>query len=29
VLEDSQRIGRIWLAEDGIPPVWLWTVTII
>jgi hypothetical protein len=28
VLEGRQRIGRIRLAEERIPPVWLWAVTI-
>jgi hypothetical protein len=28
VLEAGQRIGRIRLAEERIPPVWLWAVTI-
>ena len=28
LLEGRQRIGRIRLAEERIPPVWLWAVTI-
>ena len=28
VLEGRQRIGRIRLADERMPPVWLWSVTI-
>ena len=28
VLETSQRIGRIRLATERMPPVWLWAITI-
>ena len=28
VLEGAQRIGRIRLADERMPPVWLWNVTI-
>jgi hypothetical protein len=28
VLDARQRIGRIRLADERIPPVWLWAVTI-
>ena len=28
VLEGRQRIGRVRLAEERIPPVWLWSITI-
>ncbi|MGY8664250.1 hypothetical protein Q3C01_18120 [Bradyrhizobium sp. UFLA05-109] len=28
VHEDSQLIGRIRLAKDRSPPVWLWNVTV-
>ena len=28
VLEDGQRIGRIRLASERTPPIWLWTVNI-
>ena len=28
VLEDDQRIGRIRLASERTPPIWLWTVTV-
>jgi hypothetical protein len=28
VLVDRQRIGRIRLADERMPPVWLWNVTI-
>jgi hypothetical protein len=28
VLEGRQRIGRIRLADEQMPPVWLWAVTI-
>ena len=28
VLEDGQRIGRIRLATEHMPCVWLWSVTI-
>src|SRR4029077_11643769 len=28
VLEGRQRIGRIRFADERIPPVWLWAVTI-
>ena len=28
VLEGGQRIGRIRLADERMPPVWLWAVTI-
>jgi hypothetical protein len=28
VLEGSQRIGRIRLATERMPCVWLWSVTI-
>ena len=28
VLDDRQRIGRIRLADERMPPVWLWNVTI-
>ena len=28
VLEGAQRIGRIRLADERLPPVWLWNVTI-
>jgi hypothetical protein len=28
VLEDGQRIGRIRLTTERMPPVWLWNVTI-
>ena len=28
VLEDDQRIGRIRLASERTPPIWLWTVNI-
>ena len=28
VLEGRQRIGRIRLADERMPPVWLWAVTI-
>jgi hypothetical protein len=28
VLEGRQRIGRIRLADERTPPVWLWSVTI-
>ena len=28
VYEDKQRIGRIRLAGDRTPPIWLWTVNI-
>ena len=28
VLEGRQRIGRIRLAGEHMPPVWLWSVTI-
>ena len=27
VLEDGQPIGRIRLARERSPPIWLWTVT--
>ena len=28
VLEGRQRIGRIRLADERMPPVWLWAITI-
>ena len=28
VLEGRQRIGRIRLAEERLPPRWLWNVTV-
>jgi hypothetical protein len=28
VLEGRQRIGRIRLADERMPPVWLWSATI-
>ena len=28
VLDAGQRIGRIRLADERMPPVWLWAVTI-
>ena len=28
VLADGQRIGRIRLADERMPSVWLWNVTI-
>ena len=28
LFEDRQRIGRIRLAEERLPPMWLWNVTI-
>ena len=28
VLEGAQRIGRIRLADERMPPVWLWAITI-
>ena len=28
VLEDNQRIGRIRLAGERQPPIWLWTINI-
>ena len=28
VLDDGQPIGRIRLARERAPPIWLWTVTI-
>jgi hypothetical protein len=28
VLEDGQRIGRIRFADERMPGVWLWNVTI-
>jgi hypothetical protein len=28
VLESGQRIGRIRFADERMPPVWLWAVTI-
>ena len=28
VLDGRQRIGRIRFADERIPPVWLWAVTI-
>ena len=28
VLEGRQPIGRIRLAEEHMPPVWLWSITI-
>jgi len=28
VLEAGQRIGRIRFADERMPPVWLWNVTI-
>ena len=28
VLDAGQRIGRIRLADERMPPVWLWSVTI-
>jgi hypothetical protein len=28
VLEGRQRIGRIRLADEHMPPVWLWNVTV-
>ena len=28
VLEGRQSIGRIRLAEERTPPIWLWTVNI-
>jgi hypothetical protein len=28
VLESGQRIGRIRFAEERMPPLWLWSVTI-
>ena len=28
VLEGGQRIGRIRFADERMPPVWLWNVTI-
>jgi hypothetical protein len=28
VLEDRQPIGRIRLARERTPPIWLWTVTV-
>ena len=28
VLEGSHRIGRIRLATERMPPIWLWNVTI-
>jgi hypothetical protein len=28
VLEDGQPIGRIRLARERSPPIWLWTVTV-
>ena len=28
VVADGQRIGRIRLADERMPPVWLWNVTI-
>jgi len=28
VLDAGQRIGRIRLADERMPPVWLWNVTI-
>ena len=28
VLEGSQRIGRIRLASERMPPIWLWNVVV-
>jgi hypothetical protein len=28
VYEDKQRIGRIRLASERTPPIWLWTINI-
>ena len=28
VLEGHQRIGRIRLAEERMPPIWLWNVVV-
>jgi hypothetical protein len=28
VLEGHQRIGRIRLADERIPPIWLWNVVV-
>ena len=28
VLDAGQRIGRIRLADERMPPVWLWAVTV-
>ena len=28
VLEGSQRIGRIRLADERIPPIWLWNIVV-
>jgi hypothetical protein len=28
VLEGEQRIGRIRLAGDRMPPIWLWNVVV-
>jgi hypothetical protein len=28
VHEDGQRIGRIRLAHERAPPIWVWTVTV-
>jgi hypothetical protein len=28
VLEGGQRIGRIRLATERMPPIWIWNVTI-
>jgi len=28
VLEGHQRIGRIRLAEERLPPIWLWNVVV-
>ena len=28
VLEDGQRIGRIRLADERMPPIWLWNLII-
>ena len=28
VLDAGQRIGRIRLADERMPPVWLWAITI-
>ena len=28
VLDDGQRIGRIRLARERSPPIWLWNATI-
>ena len=28
VLEGHQHIGRIRFADERLPPIWLWTVTV-